>query len=224
MRNITKIWVWFRWFLLTVPLGIFAFFTAWIMFPIAWCFDILGKWNPLWIYLDDTRYDTNSEGYVRGFSEDYELWLMDNGGIEESFLQEYRWCVGRNRVWNLIELIKPLSGYTDIADMVVDELVHRGEHLPVTETSYPYMAALKFRSSYGTEGWNVNQGEYISTLYSIFGTSFFYYKTLNRSYFRYSSVKMRKILFWRYWVTIKLGTNPYRYVFSVKINKPKKIW
>lgn len=208
---------WVKWFLITIPLGLFKSITAPLLYPLA---DLMKDWrfNILWVYLDDGAY--NEDG---SFAVDYNLWLINNGGLKESFIQRYRWGAFRNSMYNLVDLIKPKQGKEIIYDMKINELIFKDKPLLIdNDSKYPYMAALKFIDSQGNDGWNVNQGDWISFNHTIHGTSYFYYKVQNKIYFRYSQVKVVKyFLFWKRYRTLKLGTNPYRYIISLKYSKLK---
>ena len=190
--------------------------TAPLLYPLA---DLIKDWkvNPLWVYLDDGAY--NEDG---SFAKDYRLWLINNGGLKETFIQRYKWHAFRNSMWNLVDRIKPKSGEEVIYDMKINKLMFKDKPLLIDNDSYPYVAAIKFIDEEGNSGWNVNQGEYISYDYTIHGTSYFYYKRGGTLYFRYSQVKVVKYLFfWKRYRTIKLGTNKHRYVLSLKYTKLK---
>lgn len=213
-----KTWTWLRWFLVVVPIGLTALITAPIIYPIAELLKSLKRFNPFWMWLDDTAY--NKDG---SFAEDYYLWLLNNGGLKETFIQRYKWCAFRNTMWNLKDAIKPKEGKEIIYDMKINSLIYKGEPLLVTnESKYPYMAALKFIDKDGNSGWQVNQGEFISFNHTIHGTSYFYYTVNNTLYFRYSQVKVvRYFLLWKRYRTLKLGTNNVRYVLTLKYTKLK---
>ena len=60
-----------RWLFVIVGLGLFGVFTEWIMFFPAWGMRNV-KFNPFWIWLDDSRFSSIRES---GYSEDYEIHL-----------------------------------------------------------------------------------------------------------------------------------------------------
>lgn len=190
--------------------------TSYLAYPIAELLRPQKKINPLWIYLDDSAY--NKDG---SFAKDYYLWLLNNGGLKETFWQKYIWHAIRNKIWNFVSLFKPKEGPEIIYDMRINDLIFENKSLLITnDSNHPYVAALKFIDKYGNKGWNVNQGEYISYEHTIHGTSFFYYRRGGVLYFRFSMVKIFKIPFiGDRWITIKAGTNKHRHTISIKVNK-----
>ena len=217
IESFKKVWAWVRWFLIVIPLGVLKMVTAPLLYPLA---DLMKSWrfNVLWVYLDDSAY--NEDG---SFYKDYRLWLINNGGLKETFIQRYRWHAFRNSMWNLVEIIKPKEGKEIVYDMKINGLMLKDEPLLIdNDSEHPYMAALKYVDRFGNSGWNVNGGKYISYNHTIHGTSYFYYKIGNRVYFRYSQVKIVKFLFfWKRYRTIKLGTNKHRFVLTLKYSKLK---
>ena len=192
IENFKLFYTWFRWSLVIFPLGLFKSVTAPLLYPLA---DLMKdcRFNILWVYLDDGAY--NEDG---SFYKDYRLWLINNGGLDETFIQRYKWHVFRNSMYNLVESIKPKEGKEIVYKMIHNELIYKDKPLIIdNDSEYPYMAALKFIDKNGNSGWNVNQGEYISYEHTIHGKSFFYYKRGGRLYFRYSYLKVINIpFFW----------------------------
>ena len=206
-----KIIAFTRWIIVVFFIGIFGILTEWIMFHFAWFTrntTILNK--VFWVWMDDSRIG----------AEDYRVWLK---GSEETWWLAYKWHL-RNKVWNLNELFKVppqfLSG-TIITKYVINKLYMNNKK--VNQGGYwPQFAGLKFIPTNEDDNiWQVNQGDVISKRTSILGTGYIWYKIGKWQSFRYSQCKIVDYGFWKGWRTIKLGTNNYRYVLTVKHQKIK---
>lgn len=190
-----KILVHIRWFLIVIPLGVFSL-TAFFMYPFAYMMRGF-KFNPLWIYLDDTKYK-NGE-----FAEDYKEFL---DGKKDNFINSYRWAGVRNRIWNLINLIRPKKG-NEVIVSSKGQLYRNDKEVSILE-----FAAWKWLIN-GVGGWNTNSGDEINLEKSTIGESSVYYKIDNILYYRYS----RAWKFRRYYLNVKIGTNNKRYLLTFKI-------
>ena len=82
-----KLLVILKWFILTIPLGLFGLITAPIMYPIYY----LTKCRLLWIYDDSKR--INPDGT---FEEDYRLFLIERQGKQRKHFIPviYGWVLG----------------------------------------------------------------------------------------------------------------------------------
>jgi hypothetical protein len=205
-----KILVVLKWFLITIPLGIFGMITAPILYPI---YDITG-FKLLWIYGDSKR--INPDG---SFEEDYRIFLMSNTGeAKETFWQRYQWMAFRNRIWNLRTWIADIvdgdeSGMTD-QELVIDELT-----LNATKISdggqYEQCAGLKYVVDAGQDPWQGWVGDEIDFKYSILGKSLMWFRQDGILSFRYSYCK----LILNRWITLKITCIKTDTVLTFKIQK-----
>jgi hypothetical protein len=200
-----------------------------VLFPIAWLFRDLGKFNPLWFVLDDSR--LNNDGTL---SEDYRIYLE---GYEWRPLGVFAWHVFRNRVWNFKELFKvkngnPEEGNQDLAlvHFIEDSLQDfNGRKIP-QDGIWQASAGLKFIGEPGDDPWQVFRGDTISKTHSIIGRGEIYYITKDGYQgWRKTSCELKKV-WWMFgaerWVTTYRGTNSFRYTFTQKYQKdrPKAEW
>lgn len=190
-----KIWTHIRWFLIFIPLGVFSL-TAFFVFPLAYLMRNF-SFNPLWIYLDASKYK-NGE-----LAEDYKDFL---NGKKDNFINSYLWGGVRNRIWNLIELIRPKQGKEVIVSSK-GQLYRNGKEVSILE-----FAAWKWLKN-GIGGWNTNSGDEINLEKSTIGKSSVYYKVKGKLYYRYS----RAWKIGKYYFNLKYGTNNKRYLLTFKI-------
>ena len=212
-----------KWFFVVIPVGIFGL-TSIIIFPIAWLFRGLGKFNPFWIWLDD---EINNDET----NEDFKLWLL-NQQPENNFVSLYKWHTGRNRVWNLINLVKPKtardhckSNEEKFVEVKIDDLWRDGNKVNIYGDCLE-MASYKWIDRFGNEGWQVNQGVKISDKYSTKGTSELWYEAKGKLYYRYSTARVSKQLGFSkkfpfivkkdYYFQFKMGANHKRYILTFK--------
>ena len=208
-----KLITYLRWFFVVFFVGVFGLLTSWIMYPLAEVINSFTKINPLWFWLDSTKY--NKDG---SFKDDYSIYISQYGG-EETFKVKYLWHVLRNRVWNLTSLFKPKEGDEVITELKVDELYRNGKKVVVNGSKYVETAGLKYAAKNGENPWQVNRGDEIDFRYSTIGKSFLYYSVESKLYFRYSYCIKVNYLGLKYWRTIKLGTNRERFVLTLKHQK-----
>lgn len=198
-----------RWFLIVIPLGLWALITAPLIYPIAQLIEfILPKYNPLWVYMDDEIEHDYSNADFKAFRTDKPKWL-----------RYYLWHGLRNTMWNLKVLLKPEKAREHcvwnnevIVEIKQDSLTRNGEKVSVRGYCLE-MAGLKFITKDGQEGWHVFSGDRISFKYSTFGTSELWYLANDRLYYRYSTV--RKVYKW--WVYFAMGTTDKRHLLNFKI-------
>ena len=197
-----------------------------VLFPVAWVFKFLGKFNPLWIVLDDTRLDKNRES---GLAVDYEVYLND---FKWKWVGVLSWHIFRNRVWNLVELFKvPDQSTKDrnqditITEYVIDDLYKNDLGLTDVLQDAPWAsgAGLKYIAEPGEDIWQRNRGDIISTTTSILGTGYIFYTAEGWESFRYTQCKKVSYLWGKIirWRTIYIGTNAKRYSFIFKHKKLK---
>lgn len=185
--------------------------------------------------LDDGRY--NKDGTL---AKDYKVWLELNGYTEETWMSAFRWHLGRNRLYNLLESFKiyngdPLIGnqFITIIEIVIDNLYKNDkDKTPLKQDGkYVISAGLKFIGKVGQDPYQVNQGDIISITTSVLGTGLIWYRVEYRdrndkikyvNYFRYSQCKVVKYpIFGSYYRTLRFGTNSARNTFTVKHQKVK---
>ena len=198
-----KIISWLRWFFVVFFIGIFGILTAWLFYPL-WN---LTHWKVFWIWEDSTKYKDN------GFQNDYKVYIEQHGG-KETFKVKYKWHVLRNRIWNLNSLFTPKQGAEKIKKIVIDKLYRDGKKV-VIGGEWVEIAGLKYKAKEGQDPWQVNRGDEIDFKYSNIGTSFIYYTIRNKLYFRYSTCRN----IWKYWITLKLGTDNKRFILTFKLQR-----
>lgn len=193
MKTINKIQAWFNVIirLLIVDLLFRAF--APILFPIAWILRWMGKFNPLWIFLDDDCPLGNKEECwnLVGFEPD--TWW-------HKFRCAYYWSAIRNVAWNSykIPFLKGINSRYPFTDYNYDNctiIVYNQENLkkhiiqPVNiKTRNSRMNRAKFYS-YNNEGVksdSSNEGTYIDFELSFFGKSLYYFKNNGKWWFLYT--------------------------------------
>lgn len=205
-----KILVVLKWFLITIPLGIFGMITAPILYPI---YDITGS-KLLWIYGDSKR--INADG---SFEEDYRIFLISNTGeAKETFWQRYQWMAFRNRIWNLRTWIADITdgdglGMTD-QELVIDELILNGT-IVSDGGRYEQCAGLKYVVDPGQDPWQGWVGDEIDFRYSILGRSLMWFKQDGILSFRYSYCN----LIFNKWITLKITCIKTDTVLTFKIQK-----
>lgn len=205
-----------RWFLMVIPLELFGF-TAFIMYPLAYLLDKYKIYNVLWIYLDD---EIKSEET----NKDFLVWAKSHGG-KDTFIGNYRWHAGRNRVWNLRRYFKPRKGrehckwnIEEIVEVKKDTLVRNGKKVDITGTCLE-SGGFRWIDKYGNEGWHVNSGIKISEKYSTKGNLYMFYTVRNRLYFRYSYIGIFRIFGNEFALEFKIGTSEKRHLLNFKIKR-----
>jgi len=227
-----------RWFTVFFIVGFVQLFSYTIIVPaIALLLRWLGKFNPLWIFLDDTRLDSSKPD---GLAEDYRIYL-DNYSKFWRWWGVLKWHFDRNKTWNLLEMFK-IPKYDgedggnqriEVLEYYSDSLFKANEDGSVTHLKqdgiWVIAAGLKFVPKNDTDDpWQVNSGDYISYKTSILGDGEMLYKTNYNNVewigWRYSSCKLKSI-WWMFgakrWVTKFYGTNGNRYSFKYKFQKDK---
>ena len=200
-----------KWFLITVPLGLFGIVTAPILYPL---FD-LTKWKALWIYGDDKR--INPDG---SFYPDYKVFLIQTVGEEkETFWARYKWMGFRNRIWNLRTWIEYIqtgdgTGLTEL-ETVIDDLTLDGKKVSDGVGKWKQEAGLKYLAEPGQNPWQVWSGDVIDFRYSIIGQSLIWFKQDGIFSFRYSYCK----LWFGRWITIKINLVKSDTVLTLKFQK-----
>ena len=203
------------WFISVIPVGILGFLTAPIMALPAWIFSFLGKYNPLWIWLDDEILHDYSNA-------DWKIYKASNG-----FFAWYKWHAFRNTLWNGKELIKPENArdnckynYERIHQVVYDDLSRNGEYVKITGNCIE-MANYKWIDKNGNEGWQVFSGDIISEKYSTVGKSTLWYYANGKLYYRHSVAKEIKLLGTRYYYEFRMGASEKRYLLILKLKKQR---
>ena len=210
-------------FTMYVLVQILAFITA-PLFPIYFQLRHLGKFNPFWVFLDDTRFNDNGS-----LAEDYRIYLRD---FKWKPLGVFMWHISRNRAWNFIELFPvddgdPEFGLQDIeiTNLIDDSLTkYNGDPL-MQDGPYPVGAGLKYVGEPGDDPWQVNRGDIISKKHSIIGSGEIEYKT-NSGWtgWRKTSCNLENV-WWMFgakrWVTRFRGMNANRHSFKQKYQKDK---
>jgi hypothetical protein len=218
--KIQKIESLLKWFVVYVPLGLFALVTAPIIAVICFPFSTLKKWNPFywvfWLWMDSEIYNTKTNA-------DWKVYKKGN------FFRWYLWHAFRNTMWNLKVLIKPKSARVScksndevIIEVIQDDLINNGKPISTKGTCL-VMAGLKWITKEGDKGWHVFNGEKISKEYSIIGTSELWYKAKRSLYYRYSTVRVVKLFSKRYWLYFAMGTTEKRYLLNFKIYNYQKL-
>ena len=196
--NMSKLLVILKWFVITVPLGLFGLVTAPILYPVYY----FTGWKFLWIYSDDKR--INDDGT---FYPDYKVFLIQKvGEPKETFWACYQWHGFRNRIWNLRTWIEFLqtgdgTGLTDL-EVVIDDLWLNDKQVYDGRDPWKQEAGLKYLAGPGQNPWQVWSGDVIDFRYSIIGQSLIWFKQDGILSFRYSYCK----LWFGRWVTLKINT------------------
>jgi hypothetical protein len=176
-----------RWFFMHVPINIFAFLTSYFLVPFAILLEKTKlKWL-LWIYMDDGRYNDKTP---TGYAIDYENWLNDGRGGSETFKNLYLWHADRNRMKNLTELIgKRADEY--LLYLIKNTLIHKEQKVKISDENglikWENFAGLKWCNKNGDCGWNVHSGVRISWDHSFLGTASYYFRMLNKIFYRYTT-------------------------------------
>lgn len=215
-----------------------------ILFPVAWLLRSLGKWNPLWFVLDDSRLEKDgslADDYAIHLNYFTQLRTINFKIFKIKFrlprwLAVLNWHIFRNRVWNFTELFKvpngvipPQTGNQHIViDKYISNLLFTGEGKHVMQDGYYAAGAgLKYVGKEGENPWQVNKGTIISGAHSILGEGEIYFTTYlpNGKEFkgwRKTSCKIERI-WWMFgakrYVTIYRGMNASRYAVKQKYQK-----
>jgi hypothetical protein len=210
----------FRWaFYAIIVAGTFTLL-AYILYPVAYLLRNplrkarYGKTSflkalatPIWIFLDDKVVELAGDDYG-------EKWWKTVNGIEvqnlnawQLFKVAYRWGVIRNPAWNMYQIFKPKKGKKVLVS-ATGRLLQDG--WPVGLHNF---AVLKYEDSNGN--YTNNQGEFLSSKFSIFGKSMFWYTIENRLYWRFSYAGYNTFL--KRWIELHLGSNDRRYTIRFKI-------
>ena len=204
-----------KWFFAVIPAGIIAMITAPFMVGPAWFFAFLGKYNPLWVYLDDEILHSSS-------NKDWLIYKASNG-----FFAWYKWHAFRNTMWNMKELVKPENArlnckYSDeeVYQIRYDILKRNGEYVSVFGECLE-MAGYKWIDKNGQEGWQVFSGDYISKKYSTIGKSVLWYYANRKLYYRYSVAKEIIVFGKIYYYEFKMGSSEKRYLLILKLKAKK---
>lgn len=173
-----------------------------ILFPLAWLFRSLGKWNLLWFVLDDSRW-TKKYGGVH--ADDYAIhlayytrlrvfYILNRAAFKITFrlpqwLGVLNWHMFRNRVWNFTELFKVPNGVTPpqagnqrikideyVSNQLFAKTIEGMRHLEM-DSYWATGAGLKYVGEPGENPYQVNKGNIISGPHSIFNTGEIYFTT-----------------------------------------------
>ena len=210
-----KLLVLLKWFIITIPLGLFGLVTAPIGYPL-W---VLTNWRIFWIYNDDGRFNTDGTLYP-----DYEIYLIEKSGVPvETFWLGFKWCAIRNRIWNLRVWIESLqkgdgSGITEQA-LIISDMYCGGKNV-IDGGKYAIECGLKYEVDAGKDPWQGWVGDIIDFNYSIIGEGYMWFKQDGILSFRYSYCK--KIKFLPTWITIKINCLKSDTVFAFKLQKDTK--
>lgn len=184
-----------KWFVLTVPLGVFGILTAPIMYPIYY----FTNWKWLWIYNDSNRIQADGS-----FEEDYKIFLIrKTGSDKETFKTSYLWHGFRNTVWNLrvwlaSKQVGDNSGITE-REYTIDNMTLNGDKVS-DGGRWAMVCGLKYVVDPGQDPWQGWVGDVIDFRYSILGQSLMWFKQDGIYSFRYSFCK---VILGR-WVAIKI--------------------
>lgn len=173
------------------------FFTSWIAYPFAVMLKFLGKWNPLWIYLDP--------------EPPHDWFLKDMGKDKVDWWAWYVWAAVRNPMWNFFTFAKPKEGFPIIHEYH-GEITMNGK-----PKSIMTMAVLKGMTKDGVP--MDNKGEYINYAHSRLGTSSVWYEIDGTLYFRKSFAGK----FFSRWLEIQFGCTEKRYTWRFKYKKYKEL-
>jgi len=208
-----------------------------LLFPIAWVLKGLGKKALLfWWVMDDSRFD--EKGW-NGYANDYWIFIQDRKKTKETFLIALSWHIGRNRVYNLVNLFKvpnserfnsdgKLIGNNFIRDVeYISDNLHKNDKdktKMIQDGNWVVMAGLKYIPARKEDDiYQANAGEILSIKTSIIGDGGIWYGVVNWHSFRWSYCKeVKHLFFWKRWRTIKIGTNSNRPVIVIKHQKIKQ--
>ena len=216
-----KLKAWLKWFIVYVPLGLFAFITAPFVCLVVFPLSFLGRFNPLhwilWFWMDDEIYNKNT-------SADWRAYKKGN------FFRWYLWHGFRNTMWNVKRLLRPkvarencITNNEVIVEVVEDTLMRNGQKISIYGKCLE-MAGLKWITKDGEEGWHVFSGEKISKTYSNINTAKLWYEAHGHLYPRFSSVEPIRVFGKRYWRYYAIGVSDKRYLFNFKMYKYQKMY
>lgn len=166
-----------RFWLVFLMIGIVQLFSYTVIIPVlALLFRWLGKFNPFWFWLDDTR--KNKDGSL---ASDYAIHL-DHYKPFWRWWGVLTWHANRNKAWNFVELFsrQPWT-YPGNQFIAVIKQYGRLYHLGPgangnvwevdlkADGPWVISAGLKYVGKPGQDPWQVNRGTIISGWYSIFG-------------------------------------------------------
>lgn len=217
-----------RWFMVVAFLGVFGIYTQWIMFIPAWIFRYSDNRYFSW-WMDDSRFG-NFNGTP--WSEDYYYYL---NGRAETFWIAYMWHM-RNMIWNLQnkkifkvkkqtiyignQNIKIVRGITDELYDLTGSFIKKN-----TEGIYGQFAGLKYWKD-GKSGWQIMNGDKISSIHSIVGNAFYFYENAeqpekyNQLNWTFTETKLVKTWFGGMrWRTIQIGMKQTGYSRQFKYQK-----
>ena len=217
-----------RFFLVYILIGVVQL-TAYLIVPpiLALLFRWLGKLNPFWIWLDDTRKKANGS-----LADDYAIHL-DLYGRWFRWFGVLSWHINRNKAWNFVELFSRERWLTP-GNQSIKIISYKGPGLykltvgqevvaVKSDGNWAQGAGLKFVGKPGQAPWQVNRGSVISAWHSIFGKESFTFEEPWRNngtlYWRYTSclwIPRKSIFgitvpFTNKWRTVYLGQNATRY-------------
>ena len=221
-----KAWFYIKWFTAIVPIGILSFFLSPIFCIPALLLSFLGKWNPLWIFLDDEILYNSTNADWRNYKE------------HKGKFAWYHWHAFRNPAWNGKNLMaKPKKSRVNGKynnEKYVQVLYHNLKRDGVALKIYGKwlnMAGFKWIDKNGKEGFQVHSGERVSRKYSNIGKSRYWYRAKGTLYLRHSVAEFRLLTFvtWRYpfvyrtlgTYEFKMGASEKRYLFTMR-RKPSK--
>ncbi len=210
-----KSWAVTRWLLIYTVIAPAQLLS--LLFPFAWIFRFMGKWNPFWIVMDDSRIDKTKDS---GYANDYWVVIQDAGKTKETFWIAFWWHIKRNRVYNLLNLFKvPDStmynsdgkkignNFINNVDFISNNLYKNDKNkTPIAQDgNWVTMAGLKYiPKRKGDDIFQVNQGDEISIKTSIIGKGGMFYGVGNWLSFRWSYCKIVNYLFFKRCLTIKI--------------------
>lgn len=219
-----------RWFMIVAFLGVFGIYTQWIMFPLAWQFRNKKNQYFSW-WLDDSRFG-NYNGTP--WSKDYYYHL---NGRAETFWVAYAWHI-RNMIWNLqnkrIFKVKKQTIYIGnqnikITRGILNKLTDLNNIPKDVEGMFGQFAGLKYWKD-GKSGWQIMNGDKISSKHSIVGIAFYFYenedqgKEDNQLNWAYTECRLVKTWFFGYrWRTIQIGMKQTGYSRQLKYQKDIEI-
>lgn len=165
--------------------------------------------TPVWIFLDDEVVAKAGDDYGEDWWKYVNNIDVENATPWQLFIIAYRWGVLRNPAWNMYQIFKPKQGQKTLIEA-------NGR---LTQDGWPVglhnFAVLKFEDSLGN--YTDNQGEFLSSKFSIFGKSIFWYTIQNHLYWRFSYAGYTAFL--KRFLELHLGTNDRRYTIRFKIKK-----
>lgn len=209
-----------RWFLVYLPMGLFALITSPIIAAICFPFSLLKKWSPFywvfWLWMDSEIYNTKTNA-------DWKVYKKGN------VFRWYLWHAFRNTMWNVKSRLKPkqarvncVSNNEIFVEVLQDNLERNGKPVDVYGDCFE-RAQLKWITKEGLEGWHVFSGDKISKTYSTIGTSELWYTALGSLYYRFSTVRVIKLFSKRFWLSFAMGSTDKRYLLNFKIYKYQKL-